>query len=317
MIRTVTLNPALDRSVSVPGLALDRVNRATSSRVDPGGKGINVSKVIKALGGRSLALGFLGGRAGDLLAQGLDDLGVAHNFTRIAGETRTNLKLDDPESGTHTDINEAGPAVSPADVACLEAALFEGAGPGDVFVFSGSAPAGVGPGIYADWIRRARALGALSLLDADGELLRQGLEVGPDLAKPNKEELGRLLGRKLEGRADLLEAAWGLQAAGVGRVVVSLGSEGAFFVDAAGAYLARGIQVEAVSTVGAGDTMVAALALGLERGEGLERMIAPAVGAATAAVLVAGSGACDPEVAARYAAQVTWEALPRKRAGKE
>lgn len=309
MIRTVTLNPALDRSVSVPGLALDRVNRAASSRVDPGGKGINVSKVVKALGGRSLALGFLGGRAGDLLAQGLDDLGVAHNFTRIAGETRTNLKLDDPANGTHTDINEAGPAVSPADLRRLEAALFEGAGPGDVFVLSGSAPAGVDSGIYAAWIRRARSIGALSLLDADGELLSRGLEAGPDLAKPNEDELGRLLGRKLEGRADLLEAARGLQAAGVGRIVVSLGSEGALFVDAHGAYLAKGIRVEAVSTVGAGDTMVAALALGLERGEGLEGMIAPAVGAATAAVLVAGSGACDPEVAARYAAQVTWDAL--------
>ncbi len=310
MIRTVTLNPALDRSVSVPGLALDRVNRASGSRVDPGGKGINVSKVIKALGGRSLALGFLGGRAGDLLAQGLDDLGVAHNFTRIAGETRTNLKLDDPRSGTHTDINETGPTVAPLDLVRLESALFEGAGPGDVFVFSGSAPAGVEPGIYAAWIRRARALGALSLLDADGELLCRGLEAGPDLAKPNEEELGRLVGHRLEGRDEILAAARGLLAAGVGRVVVSLGSEGALFVDAAGAYLARGIRVEAVSTVGAGDTMVAALALGLEKGESLEKMIAPAVGAATAAVLVAGSGACDPKAAARYAAQVTWEALP-------
>jgi 1-phosphofructokinase len=309
VIRTVTLNPALDRSVSVPGLALDRVNRASSSRIDPGGKGINVSKVIAALGGRSLALGFLGGRTGELVAEALDGLGIAHRFTRVAGETRTNLKLDDPLRGTHTDINEAGPAVGPGDIARLEDELFRDAAAGDLFVFSGSAPLGVGPGIYAAWIRRARAAGALSILDADGDLLRLGLEAGPELCKPNAEELGRLLGRGLSSRRDMLAAAAAVLAGGAGRLVLSLGAEGALFAEKGRAFLAAGLKVEAVSTVGAGDSMVAALALGLEGGGSLESLIAPALGSATASVLVAGSGACSRQDAERYATQVTWEEL--------
>jgi 1-phosphofructokinase len=256
-----------------------------------------------------VALGFLGGRTGRSIREALDAMGIAHAFTEIEGETRTNLKLDDPLAGTHTDVNEAGPAVGAADRARLESALFHSVLPGDIFVFSGSAPAGLPAGIYATWIERARALGALSVLDAEGDLLRLGQVGTRRQAKPNREELERLVGRRLATAPDLAAAARSLVAGGCGRVVVSLGAEGALFADAGGAWLAEGLSVEALSTVGAGDTMVAALALGLERGEGLESMIAPAVGAATAAVLVAGSGACDPAVAARFAAKARWAAV--------
>ena len=296
MIRTVSLNPAVDRTVTIERFAVDAVNRVSTSRLDTGGKGINVSKAVLALGGETAAYGFLGGAAGRFIRAFLETQGIRHHFVELDGETRTNLKIADPVLDTHTDINESGPKADSAAVQQLEAELFAGAGPDDVFVFSGSVCPGVDPGIYAGWIRRAHAVGASSVLDADGEALGKGVVAGPTIVKPNLNELERLVGTPLSGGGTIDEravvaAARRLIARGTAMVVVSLGADGALFVDGAQAIRAHGIPIRALSTVGAGDSVVAALCLGLQRDYSLEDLVRPAVAAGTAAAATAGSQA--------------------------
>lgn len=314
MIRTVTLNPAVDRTATIERFSVDAVNRVSSSRLDAGGKGINVSKAIGGLGGRSVAYGFLGGAAGRFIRSYLDGQGIPHCFVEVEGETRTNLKIVDPVLGTHTDVNESGPQAGAGAVDRLEAELFSGAGPDDVFVFSGSVCPGVGAGIYAAWIARVREIGASSVLDADGEALRLGAAAGPTIVKPNLDELERLVGTPLlaGGIIDepaVVNAARGLIARGASMAVVSLGADGALFVDRAQAIRAHGIPIRALSTVGAGDSVVAALCLGLQRGDSLERLVRPAIAAGTAAAATAGSQVFDPSSLPEYEARVSYEIL--------
>jgi 1-phosphofructokinase len=313
VIRTVTLNPAVDRTVTIPRFAVDAVNRVAAARSDAGGKGINVSKALRALGGRSIAYGFLGGNAGRFIAAFLDAQGIERRFAEIDGETRTNLKVVDPELGTHTDINEAGPPVGAADLDRLEAALFADLRAGDLLVLSGSvgsAPASV----YSDWIRRARKLGALTLLDADGAALSAAAAAKPTAMKPNVDELGRLVGKALTrgGSADVAasaQAARSLLGGGTELVVVSLGAEGALFVSPRETIRAHGIAVDVQSTVGAGDSLVAALALGMERGDRVEALVRPAVAAGTAAAATAGSAPFERAAVAAYEALVVYDYL--------
>jgi 1-phosphofructokinase len=314
VIRTVTLNPAVDRTVTIERFAVDAVNRVSASRLDAGGKGINVSKAVRGLGGQSVAYGFLGGEAGRFIRSYLDGQGIQHHFVELEGETRTNLKIVDLVLGTHTDVNESGPPASAGALDRLEAELFSGAGPADVFVFSGSVCPGVGAGVYAAWTARVCAIGASSVLDADGEALRLGAAAGPTILKPNLEELERLVGTPLSasGIIDVpavVRAASGLIALGTSMVVVSLGADGALFVDGAQAIRAHGIPIRALSTVGAGDSVVAALCLGLQRGDSLERLVRPAVAAGTAAAATAGSQAFDPASLPVFEARVNYEIL--------
>lgn len=308
MIRTVTLNPALDKTLIVEGFAVDSVNRVGSVRIDAGGKGINVSKALALLGSRSLAYGIAAGETGDYILGYLAERGIEARFARNSGRTRTNLKIVDPVGKTHTDINEAGPALDAKALAELEEALFAEASPNDIFVFSGSAPAPCPSDIYARWIRRAAAAGARSVLDADGELLLQGAKAKPDLMKPNERELERLAGRPLPDDASRVAAVREILG-GKGMAAVSLGAEGALFVDSRRAFRATGIRVEAASTVGAGDTMLAALVLCMERGAELEEMVGPALAAATAAVEAGGSAAFKPESVEAFVRHVQYQAI--------
>lgn len=313
MIRTVTLNPAVDRTVTIPRFAVDAVNRVAAARSDAGGKGINVSKALRALGGRSVAYGFLGGNAGRFISAFLESQGIEGRFVEVAGETRTNIKVVDPELKTHTDINEAGPALSDSDLERLETALFADLRPGDLLVLSGSvgsAPASV----YAGWTGRARELGALTLLDADGAALTAAAAAKPTALKPNVDELGRLVGKSLSrnGSADVpaaAQAARSLLGGGTELVVVSLGAEGALFVSPRGTIKAQGIAVDVQSTVGAGDSLVAALALGLERGDRVEALVRPAIAAGTAAAATAGSAPFERAAVAAYEPLVVYDFL--------
>lgn len=309
MIRTVTLNPAVDKRVVIEGFAVDKVNRVSSVGLDAGGKGINVSKAIAALGGRSVAYAIVAGGTGDYIRAWLEARGIEHRLVRASGETRTNLKVVDPKGCTHTDINEAGPRFDPAAIAALETLLFEGASPEDIFVFSGSAPEGCDPGIYATWIARAARAGSRALLDADGELLRRGAAAGPTLLKPNLHELERLAGRLLPDQASMIAAARELLGCGTRIVALSLGEEGAVFIEEGRAIRARGIEVTALSTVGAGDSMLAAIALSMEAGGDLEAMVVPAVAAGTAAVAAGGSAAFDAASTAAFASRISYETL--------
>lgn len=186
MIYTVTLNPALDKTVEIPGMALDTVNRITSMRTDPGGKGINVSKVIAKLGGESCAVGILGGESGRTLLAALEREGLRTHFRFVEGQTRTNLKIIDRALHTNTDINEPGLTVSPADLDALLRDLLGMVREGDIVVLAGSLPQGAPQDTYRVWTAACREKGARVCLDADGVLLAEGLKAAPYLIKPNE-----------------------------------------------------------------------------------------------------------------------------------
>lgn len=293
MIITVTLNPALDKTVEIPDFSLDAVNRITAMRTDPGGKGLNVSKVIAKLGGTSTVVGVLGGTTGRRIADAMDALGIACQFTFVDGETRTNLKVIDPARHTNTDLNEPGLTVDQETLDHMRDALVAAIRPGDIVVLSGSLPKGAPVDTYGSWTAACRTAGARVFLDADGEPLAHGLAAKPYLAKPNNHELSRLTGRALETADDLLAAARTLIADGVERVVVSMGGDGALFVSADGAYRAEGLRVPVGSTVGAGDSMVAALAYAAEQGMADADTVRLAVATSAANVMCSGSQAAE------------------------
>ncbi|ARP49484.1 MULTISPECIES: 1-phosphofructokinase [Caproicibacterium] len=263
MLYTVTVNPALDKTVEIPNFSVGEVNRIQTMRADVGGKGINVSKCIAVLGGDTTALALLGGSVGKgMLAFLQQQPHIEPLSIETAGQTRTNLKIIDSVRGVNTDINEPGPAVSGREFADLQNLLLERLQPGDIVVLAGSLPTEAPVSLYRDWAVRCKQEGAQVFLDADGEPLKLGVEAKPDLIKPNKEELEALVGTHLLGEKDILRAARMLMKHGVGRVVVSLGSDGALFCSSESTLRASALQVPVKSTVGAGDSMVAALAYG-------------------------------------------------------
>jgi 1-phosphofructokinase len=304
MIITVTLNPALDKSLTVPRFAAGAVNRALEARLDPGGKGVNVSKVLRSLGDRPLATGFLGGAAGQALASALDHLGIRHRFIQVSGETRTNIKLYDPEWHTYTDINEPGSSVSAEAVESLFQLLLELARRGDTVLFAGSAPQGVAPDTTAHWASELLSRGVLVAADQDGAQLHAMISSHPSLIKPNEHELQELLHLPDTEIPTLCGAARSLVEGGIARVIVSLGEKGALFADGEGILFAEGVRVHAVSTVGAGDALTAGLLHAINHDFSREEAARFAIATATAKVTCPGSSPPDLKMIEQYLPQV-------------
>ena len=309
MIYTVTLNPALDKTVEIPGMALDTVNRITAMRTDPGGKGINVSKVIAKLGGTSVALALLGGGTGRAIADALEEMGLRCELQFVEGETRTNLKVVDPVNHTNTDLNEPGISVTPAVLDGLLDRLIGLLQPGDLVVLSGSLPKGAPGDTYYTWVARCKEAGAKVFLDADGALLAEGLRAAPDLVKPNQDELSRLVGHPLETVEELAGAAGALLADGVQKVVVSMGGKGALYVTRDTVLYAEGLKVPVGSTVGAGDSVVAALAVAETQGLSLEDTVRLSTATGAANVMCSGSQAAERSVIEELMPQVVFHRL--------
>ncbi len=310
MICTVTLNPALDKTVEIPDLTIDSVNRITTMWTDPGGKGINVSKVISKLGGSSVATGILGGDTGNAIRSSLEAMGLENRFRFVKGETRTNLKVIDPVNHTNTDINEPGITVSEE---LLNEFLEEVVGmitSGDIVVLSGSLPKGAPKDTYYTWVKACREAGARVILDADGELLAEGLKASPYLVKPNNHELSGLLGRNLKTPRELEQAARELMNRyGIARVVVSMGKEGALYVTGEETVYAEGLKVPVGSTVGAGDSVVAALAVAEERGMSLDETVRLSTATGAANVMCSGTQAAEYEVIEGLLSRVVFQRL--------
>lgn len=297
MIYTVTLNPALDKTVEIPSLTVDAVNRITSMRTDPGGKGINVSKVIQKLGGASVAAGILGGDAGRAILSALTEMGLTTLFHFVEGETRTNMKIIDPDNHTNTDINEPGVTVSEEILEKLLEELLAKVTKEDIVVISGSMPKGSPKDTYYTWTKAFREKGAKVILDADGDLLKAGLKASPYLIKPNNHELGALTGRALETPEEIAETAAELMKEyGIGKVVVSMGGDGAVYVTKDKTIYAVGLKVPVGSTVGAGDSVVAALAVSEEEGKTLEETVRLSMAVGAANVMCSGTQAAEYEV---------------------
>lgn len=295
MVTTVTLNPAMDKTVQIHHFRVGEVNRVVRLRTDPGGKGINVSKVLAALGGRSRIVAVLGGATGQKLADALAQQGLDTDLVLAAAETRTNLKIIDPTGGTNTDVNEPGSPMAPETLAQVEQKLDQTLTPGDILVLAGSLPAGVPPTWYRDCILRYGDRGVKVFLDADDRLLQLGIQGNPYFIKPNREELSRIWGGSLDSPEQIAQAAASLHRGGIAKVMVSLGGEGALLVSDQGTLYAPAVPVEVNSTVGAGDSMVAAFTYGQEQGLTDRESFCLAMAAGAAAVGCSGTQAPDRE----------------------
>jgi 6-phosphofructokinase 2 len=284
MILTLTLNPAADKTLLVTDLTLGALNRARASQIDPGGKGINVSRVVHRLGHPTIAFGFLAGNLGALVARALDDEGVAHRFVWVAGETRLDAIAVDEASGKTTRIYDRGPEIGDASLRALLDDVRRWLPSCRVLVAAGSLPPGVPHDVHAALLAEARRLGVQTILDADGETLRRGLAGRPSLIKPNVEEAEALLRRRLPDLPAMAAAARELLSLGVGAAIVSMGSRGSICATPDGVLHAVSPPVERRSTVGSGDSLVAgmaiALAIGAPIADGLR--LGTAAGAATA-----------------------------------
>ena len=291
MIYTVTLNPAMDKTVEIPGFCPGAVNRAQTLREDAGGKGINVSKCLKALGEEPVSAMVLAGDTGRRLAELLQQEGLPVLSVEADGQTRTNLKIIDAESAQNTDINEPGPRVKQAQLERLLKQLCERVQPGDIVVLSGSLPAGAPKDTYRRWTECFRALGARVILDADGDCMAEGIKGRPCMVKPNETELARLLGRTMDTEQKLLDGGRQLLAMGISNVVISRGGSGALFLWEDAVYRADSLPVPVGSTVGAGDAVVAAMAYGMEKGLSREEQIRLAMAMGAASVMQSGTQA--------------------------
>ena len=263
MIVTVTMNPAIDRTIDIPVLQCGALNRITHVENDAGGKGINVSKTIKALGGKSIATGFIGGNAGNIIENTLTSEGIEHDFIRVNGDTRTNTKVVE-EGGRVTELNEKGPKISEYKINQLMDKLLSYASEETLFVLAGSIPEGVEKDIYGKITNLVHKKGAKVFVDADGELFVKSLEAKPDYIKPNDIELAEYCGIKGDiTREEIVKMAENLIEKGIGNVIVSMGKDGAAFISHSEKFMCEGLKVKAHSTVGAGDAMVAAVSYGI------------------------------------------------------
>jgi len=289
MIVTLTPNPSADRTVSIAELQRGEVHRATASRIDPGGKGVNIARALTAHKASTLAVLPAGGPQGHLLAELLREAGIAVAIVPIGGSTRANLALVEPD-GTTTKINEPGPLLSGAELeALLAGAAATLADRPSWMVGSGSLPPGVDDSLYAGLVRRCHAAGVRVAVDASGAPLRLAVEAGPDLIKPNLEELEELVDRSLDTLGDVHAAGVALVGNGVGTVVVSLGGHGALLVSSSAVAHATAAVPSPLSTVGAGDALLAGYLYATGSGSTAVQALCTGVAWGAAAVSLPGS----------------------------
>ena len=311
MIVTVTLNPTLDKTLSVPVLRPGEVHRARFLRQDIGGKGINVSRALRALGVGSLPIGFLGGATGRTMREGLAAEGYDVRFVEVPGETRQNLTLLDESTGVYTKINEPGPTVGPGHLAALHALVDELAAPGDLWALCGSLPPGAPAGLYADLVTAVQLRGARAILDTSETALHLGLAARPAGIKPNSEEAAQALGQPVSSDEehvtavrrllDLLSTA--IPPAPV--VCLTRGARGLLLASGGELVSAEPPPVAARSPVGAGDATLAGLLWALSDGCDATEMARRAVACGTATAMQEGTGVGTRSLVDELRPQVT------------
>lgn len=288
VVVTVTLNPAVDVFYHVPHLQPGLLHRVDSVKEDAGGKGINVSKALGAFKIPTIATGFLGGHRGQWISEQLVAAHIDSQFIRVNAETRMNVKVVDG-AGRLTELNSQAAVSGQAnDWLALEQKLQELSRPKRWIAFCGSLPDGCDPHFYERAIANGKELGAQTILDTSGEALRLGIKSSPNIVKPNRKELGQLVGSELKTLREVVAAAQEVRSSGVSTVVISLGEEGLMAVTQNGVFLVSVPKVAVVSAVGAGDTAVAGLLYGACHGLSIEETLKFAAASGTAAVKKAG-----------------------------
>jgi 1-phosphofructokinase/tagatose 6-phosphate kinase len=312
MIVTVTLNAAVDRTLLVPNFQVGRRHRASSGFLSAGGKGINVARALKRLGVPVVCTGLAGGRNGTLLVEELTQEGILNDFVRIRGESRTSTAVLDPTSNVYTEMNEWGPEVADDELETLReklAYLTQGA---EFVVFAGSLPRGVDQAFYGEIIRESGRRHQLAVVDADGEPLRLATAAEPYLVAPNVREAEGLVGHEFVDEQDLATGLDEIAELGARNVLITLdtGCYALLREDRNEVRLrAEAPELEAVSTIGAGDTLLAGFLAARAAGRSFEDAVRSAVAAGASSVLEAGPGRFDPREASRLTPLVTLDRL--------
>ena len=309
MIYTVTLNPAVDRELTVPQVQFDSVLRATDSHVDYGGKGFNVSRMLRQLGTSSIAPGFVGGRAGELLKDGLDALGIPTDLMWVAGETRTNVSIVTEAHDRYIKVNEPGPLIDAAKQQELIEKVRSLVRAADWWVLSGSLPPGVPPDYYARLVQLIQADGARAIVDTSGEALRLACAEKAYMVKPNAEEAQVLSGLRVNTPGEAASAAQAIRGRGAGIAVISMGRDGAVFSGPEGAFVARAPSIEEKNPIGAGDALVGGLVWGMARGLPMKDALRWGVASGAAAASLPGTEVGSMALIERLYSQVGHEDL--------
>lgn len=308
MIATITLNPSLDEHISVNGLVVEEANRWSELHRYAGGKGIDVSRAIHEMGGRTIAYGFTGGPQGRAVEILLDEEGVPFSFTPIEQETRSNFIINDTKTTQQTIISAPGPHISKKELERFRRKV-RGIHPKpDLIVASGSLPRSVPDNIYYDLVFIARDHGARTILDSSGKCLAEGIKAKPYLIKPNVHEAEELLKRELPTEKAIIEAALNLLEMGIEVAVISRGKDGIIAATRKNIIKATTPPVKVCSTVGAGDCTIAGFALKLANKESLIEACRLAVAMGTAAVLTPGTELCHRTDVEKLLPQIkVWE----------
>jgi len=307
MIVTVTLNAAIDRTLTVPNFQRGQRHRASAGVTLAGGKGINVARALKALGVPVVATGLVGGTTGSRIVEGLTAEAILNDFVHIEGESRTSTAVVDPTGGTYTEINEWGPSVRPEELEMLREKLRYLTQDAEFVVFAGSLPRDVDMGFYADVTRELAKRHVPTVLDTEGEPLRLGVEAEPFLVSPNQTEAEGLAGQEFHDEEDFLLALDLIAERGARNVLITT-EYGALALlrEEREAHHLRALapRIDPVSTVGSGDVLLAAFLAARHAGRSNVESLRAAVAAGAASTLEIGAGRFDPRQAGRLQAGV-------------
>jgi 1-phosphofructokinase family hexose kinase len=307
VIVTVTLNAALDRTLTVPNFQRGQRHRASGGLTLAGGKGINVARALKRLDVPVIATGLAGGQTGTRIVEELTGEAILNDFVRIADESRTSTAVVDPTASSYTEINEWGPHVEEEELEILREKLRYLSSSAETVVFAGSLPRGVDDDFYGDLIRELNKRGVAAVLDAEGESLRLGTAAEPFLVSPNQREAESLVGQEFHEEQDFIQALGDIAELGARNVLITQ-EAGCFALLREDREVKRlhavAPRIEPVSTVGSGDVLLAAFLAARAAGKPMEEALRSAVGAGAAATLEVGAGRFDTREAGRLATGV-------------
>ncbi len=307
MVVTVTLNPSVDRTVFVNGFAPSKTNRVTHSETDAGGKGVNVARIAKVMGVETVALGFVAGGPGQFVRHVLDKEGVPHDFIEVDGETRLNVSIEDGSGNPPTTLNERGPFITKENWHQFLERLDKWLPNAEWVEIGGSIPPGLPISVYSDLVQRIHGSNRKACLDADGESMMAAITQSPDMVKPNREEVERLLNISIGNLDQALLASRMLLERGIKFPIVSMGSLGAALATQEIAILARPPKIEAKSTIGSGDSLIGAFLASLAQGKTIGEAMKWGVAAGAATALSDGASIGSKDDIDRLVSQVQIE----------
>ncbi|MCF6462016.1 1-phosphofructokinase [Clostridium sp. Cult1] len=309
MIYTVTLNPAIDKTIVIDEYRRSKVNRSLVSRKDVGGKGINVSKVLKVLGVDSVCTGILGDENSSFFLDYLEGLNIETDFYIIPGENRTNIKIVEKRYRTITDINDKGFIMEKKEIKDFLNYFLALVEEDDLVVLSGSLPEGIEHHIYRDITQVLKEKSVKVILDADGSPMINGVEAIPYAIKPNIHELKKIVNVDEKDINSILKGGRKLIDKGIEKVLISLGAEGAVYTTTKNTYISKGIEVPIESTVGAGDAMVAGLIYAIENDLTDYEALKLAIACGTAKVMTEGTKIPDIDTIREISKNITVKPL--------